>query len=361
MVDIGDLFTPVAEETPEVTAMRAALLDVLFDRMPIGMAVFDSDLRLRRVNAMWQSFLDRAAPLSAKQAMVGMGLYDLIARDQQTETMVGEALAGRPVRASDLLIERDGVLSYWDVAITPLRDHVDTLWGVMIVVSDASDRVFAYRMLEEKEVQFQRAVETERGRIARELHDAVTQTLFSASLIADVLPRLWEKDVDEGKRRLSELRQLSRGALAEMRSLLLELRPSALEGADLRDLLRQLTEAFIGRARVPVDFQIVGTYRPLPPDVQLLFYRVAQEALSNIFKHANASQVSVGLTFADEVELLICDDGRGFDFAAIGADHFGLAIMRERVHAVGADLMIETAPMQGTCVQLRWGRGQNER
>jgi signal transduction histidine kinase len=95
------------------------------------------------------------------------------------------------------------------------------------------------------------AVATERNRLARDLHDAVSQTLFSASLIAKVLPRLWERKPEEGRRRLEEVRRLTRGALAEMRTLLLELRPKALVEADLGDLLRQLTEAFIGRARIP--------------------------------------------------------------------------------------------------------------
>ncbi len=104
----------------------------------------------------------------------------------------------------------------------------------------------------------------ERQRLARELHDAVTQTLFSSSLIAEVLPRLWERDPEQGLQRLEELRQLTRGALAEMRTLLMELRPSALVEAELGDLLRQLGEAFTGRARLPVDLQVNGGRARLP-------------------------------------------------------------------------------------------------
>ena len=108
----------------------------------------------------------------------------------------------------------------------------------------------------------------ERQRLARELHDAVTQTLFSASLIADVLPRLWERSPDEGHRRLEELRQLTRGALAEMRTLLMELRPAALVEVELSDLLRQLGEAFTGRARLPVQMDIDEGIE-IPPDVKV--------------------------------------------------------------------------------------------
>ena len=140
----------------------------------------------------------------------------------------------------------------------------------------------------------QMAVAAERSRLARDLHDAVTQTLFSTSLIADVLPRLWERDQKEGRRRLDELRQLTRGALAEMRTLLLELRPATLAEMGVDELLRQLTEAVTGRARVPITLMVDGRCK-LPPDVQIGVYRIAQEALNNMAHHANASQAAVYL------------------------------------------------------------------
>ncbi len=120
----------------------------------------------------------------------------------------------------------------------------------------------------------------ERQRLARELHDAVSQTLFSASLSAEVLPRLWERNQDEGRRCLDELHRLTRGALAEMRALLLELRPAALTEVGLGDLLHQLAEAITNRARLPVKLA-VDRPCPLPPDVQVALYRIAQEALNN--------------------------------------------------------------------------------
>jgi len=140
------------------------------------------------------------------------------------------------------------------------------------------------------------AVAAERSRLARDLHDAVTQTLFSASLIAEVLPRIWERHPDEGRRRLEELRELTRGALAEMRTLLLELRPSALIEAELGDLLRQLAESITGRARVPVSVEVEGECA-LPPEVKVALYRIAQEALNNVAKHAAASQAAVSLRY----------------------------------------------------------------
>ena len=198
------------------------------------------------------------------------------------------------------------------------------------------------------------AVVEERNRLARDLHDAVTQTLFSASLIAEVLPRLWKHNPDEGGRRLEELRQLTRGALAEMRTLLLELRPTALVEAQLGDLLHQLAEAITGRARVPVAVKVEGECS-LPPEAKVALYRIAQEALNNVAKHAGASQATVSLRCHPEgVKLLIEDDGRGFDPSRISPEHLGLGIMRERAEAVGAALTIESEIGHGTEVMVVW-------
>lgn len=200
----------------------------------------------------------------------------------------------------------------------------------------------------------QEAVLTERNRLARELHDAVSQTLFSATIIADVLPRLWERDEDLGRERLEELRELTRGALAEMRTLLNELRPSALVQTDFDDLLRQLSEAVIARARLPIELHIEGEFDP-PPDVKIALYRIAQEALNNVVKHAYAGQASIVLK-ANEAgaELCISDDGRGFDPAAVTSDHLGLNIMRERAEAIGARLTIDSQPGEGTEIVVAW-------
>jgi two-component system nitrate/nitrite sensor histidine kinase NarX len=194
----------------------------------------------------------------------------------------------------------------------------------------------------------------ERQRLARNLHDAVNQSLFSAGLIAEVLPRLWERDPDGGRRSLEDLRRLTRGALAEMRALLAELRPSVLTDTELGDLLRQLGNALTGRTNIPVAVTVVGQ-RALPADVQVAFYRVCQEGLSNIAKHAAANQVAIHLQ-ADvgAVELRIRDDGCGFDPERVSPGRSGLSMMRERAEAVGAVLSVASQPGHGTEIALRW-------
>ena len=234
------------------------------------------------------------------------------------------------------------------------------------------------------------AASQERSRLARDLHDAVTQTLFSASLIAEVLPGLWESDPREGHQLLGELRQLTRGALAEMRTLLLELRPAALIEANLGDLLRQLAESVSGRTGIPVTVSLEGCPLPdLPDEVHVALYRIAQEALNNVVKHAHAQQAEVKLWCSREsknvdvaaggdvtedavkvaepeglreaaresavrVVLTISDNGRGFDPAAVSSDHLGLGIIHERSQAIGAALRIASRPGQGTVVEVNW-------
>ena len=229
---------------------------------------------------------------------------------------------------------------------------------ILCIGIDRTEQKRAEKALERQ--MKEKVVIEERSRLARDLHDAVTQTLFSASLIADVLPRIWERNQDEGRRRLEELRQLTRGALAEMRTLLLELRPAALAEAELGDLLRQLAESVTGRARVAVEVQETGAC-DLPPGVKVALYRIAQEALNNVARHAGASQARV--TFAcgpqEPVSLRIRDDGRGFDPASVPPEHLGLGIMQERAAAIGARLTIESEVGGGTEVAVEWGATRN--
>jgi len=198
------------------------------------------------------------------------------------------------------------------------------------------------------------AAQDERTRLARELHDAVTQTLFSTALIAEVLPELWAVDPDDARKRLGDLQRLTRGALAEMRTLLLELRPTALSETPLADLLRQLVEATMARTTVQARLTLQGQPRPPPTDVQLALYRLAQEALNNVSKHAQARQAEVQLVWApDHLCLAISDDGRGFDTRAIPPGHLGIGFMHERAAAIGAALCIASRPRAGTTVTVR--------
>src|SRR5262249_34864951 len=146
-----------------------------------------------------------------------------------------------------------------------------------------------------------------------DLHDSVTQTLFSANVLAEALPRVWALDPEKGTAYLHDLHQLTRGAMAEMRSLLVELRPESLTRTELGVLLKQLCDVFTGRTQIEVE-RTINQAAILTADVQIAFYRVAQEALNNIAKHAQAQHVSIDVHYAsDLVVMRIKDDGCGFD------------------------------------------------
>ena len=219
---------------------------------------------------------------------------------------------------------------------------------LLSVVRDVSARVQVY-----EEVRRQATLE-ERRRLARNLHDAVNQSLFSASLIAEVLPRLWEQHPAEVRTSLEDLRRLTRGALAEMRGLLVELQPLELSDSELDDLLHLLGDALTGRTNIPVTVTVTG-HEALPSEVQFILYRLCQEALNNIAKHSGAGQVLIHLQHDNgTVALSIRDDGRGFDPGQVPPGHYGLNIMQERAKAAGAALVIWSAPGQGTEVAVRW-------
>ena len=198
------------------------------------------------------------------------------------------------------------------------------------------------------------AVLEERQRLAHNLHDAINQSLFSAGLIAEVLPRLWDRDQADARRSLEDLRKLTRGAMAEMRALLAELRPSTLTDAELGDLLRLLGNAFTGRTNIPAKVTVAGQ-GDLPADVQVAIYRMCQEALNNVAKHAAASLVEINLRHEEAaIELSIRDDGRGFDLEQTASGHYGLSMMHERAAGVGARISIASQPGHGTELTIRW-------
>ena len=195
------------------------------------------------------------------------------------------------------------------------------------------------------------AAAEERQRLSRELHDAVNQTLWTASLTADSLLR----DVEVGSelhRRVQRLRTLTSGAQAEMRTLLLELRPQELVEVDLHELLGHLVAAMEARKKMEVTVDVEQV--DLDPTQRVAFYRIAQEALTNITRHSAATVVSLTLRrrtvngSVGGVELRVVDNGRGFDVENVSPGHLGLSIMRERAEAIGAELVLRAAPGHGT-------------
>jgi PAS domain S-box-containing protein len=286
---------------------------------------------------------------------------------------IDAALATREVQQYDYALDVRGKERWYSAKVSPRTDRDGRSEGVTVVVRDITQRKHAEQELESSHALLEQRVEErtreliglrekavqlaamrERERLARDLHDAVTQTLFSVNLIAGALPSIWERDAQEGRQRLAELSRMTRGALAEMRGLLLELRPTALVDVELGELLSQLAESIGNRSGLPVTVKVEGEC-PALPELKVALYRVTQEALNNVARHASASRARVNLCCcAGRVTLSIVDDGCGFDTAKVSPEHMGLGIMRERAEVAGAVLQIETRPGKGTRVALEW-------
>jgi signal transduction histidine kinase len=196
------------------------------------------------------------------------------------------------------------------------------------------------------------AVAAERERLARDLHDSVTQTLFSASVLAETLPRLWKQSPERVMQNLEALQLLSKGALAEMRTLLFELHPQHLKSAMLREQFQHLANALRSRKTVEIALAIDDS-RAVPDDVKIAFYRIAQEAFNNIRKHSAATQVQLIYRTTPDVELIIRDNGIGFDITTTHPS-LGLHSMSERAEAIGADFRLSSFAGRGTQIAVLW-------
>lgn len=366
----------------------------MFDNAVVGITLIAPDRRVLAINPA----VLRMSGYSEAEMLAMTGQDITYPKDKSIGGLeFAEVLAGRrnSFTIEKRYVRKDGVTYWARLSISAVRDADGRLLYLVAITEDIDAQKKAQERLAEQEADYLRnlqkrveertreleeanrqlqqeieqrkriekelaekaaedAVTADRTRLARDLHDAVTQTLFSASLTAEVLPDLWEMDIDEAKRSTEELRQLTRGALAEMRTLLLELRPATLTQTRLNDLIKQLCEAFIGRSRLPITLNIEGE-RNLPPEVQIAFYRIAQESLNNVFKYARATEVNVNLFLSpNNVHFEVCDNGIGFDMTASKPTSLGMRIMRERAEAIGADLNISSTLGRGTCIEVSW-------
>lgn len=254
------------------------------------------------------------------------------------------------------LIVQDRVLGGVGVSFLRARRMKDGERAFMLALAQQCAQALERARLYEEAQNL--AAMNERQRLARDLHDAVSQTLFSANIIAESLPRLWEQN--QTARMLHLLEQLSllnRGAMAEMRTLLVELRPEALLNTRLETLLSQLIDTAKVRKQMDISLKInLQNRQALPPEVHIAFYRIAQESLSNIIKHADATEVVIEFTETRRrVELLVCDNGKGFNPRS-ASKGIGMVSMRERAEDIQARLRITSHKSKGTRILVVWQR-----
>lgn len=351
----------VVERTEELEQSNLQLSNEISTRVQAEAALRQSERRARALldappdSAMLVDMDGTILDLNEiAAARLGVNICEAIGKN--VYTLFDDTLAEQRRSKADQLVETKEPVTWEDERLGlsyenhlyPILDDDDQV---------ASIAIFARDITELKKIQEQDMVDAaaqERTRLARDLHDAVTQTIYSASLIAEVLPTVWERNPVEGQRNLVKLRQLVRGALAEMRTLLFELRPASLEAAELTTLLQQLGDALTGRTRIPVAYQLVEDGSP-PKEIKIVVYRIAQEVFNNIAKHSGATKVSVDLVSkSNQVNLHVQDDGCGFERNDIAGDKLGIKIMTERAGEIDAKLEIISSPRKGTKVSVSW-------
>jgi NarL family two-component system sensor histidine kinase LiaS len=197
------------------------------------------------------------------------------------------------------------------------------------------------------------AVIEERQRLARELHDAVSQQLFAISMTATAVGRTMDHDFERARRQVELIEEMASAAQSEMRALLLHLRPVHLEGKRLAQAIPELVEEM--KAKVPVDIAIdMEEDLPLNKGVENHLFRIVQEALSNTLRHAKATKMDIVLQRrGDTVRLGIKDNGVGFDTQVKKQASYGMTNMEERVNELGGSLNIASAPGKGTRIEIR--------
>ncbi len=244
----------------------------------------------------------------------------------------------------------DGGLVPVEISAIGIVDGNGEFAGIHGSARDISERIRLERELRRQAGEL--AAGEERAHLARELHDSVTQALFSMTLVSRSVEILLDRDVETARAHLGQLRELQREALAEMRALIFELRPGNLEQEGLTRALRTHTSALQGRIGLPVVVESSLTER-LPLVIEEVLYRIAQEALHNVVKHAGARQVRVELDRpGSSVRLRVQDDGKGFDPATVPDGHLGLTGMRARADRIGATFSCRSELGKGTTVEV---------
>ena len=229
------------------------------------------------------------------------------------------------------------------------EDDLQLLYTVGDLVSIAVERARLF----DKSVELG-AVE-ERNRLARELHDTLAQGLAAISLKLETADALLEAQANPEKVRdvVQQALEAARANLEEARRSVLDLRAAPLEGKTVAEAIQTLAVDAARRGRIEVKFDHVDASHPLPARIEISLYRIVQEALANVIRHAHAEQASVQLVVRpQQIELTIADDGQGFDPTQIPEGHYGLIGINERVRLLGGQVVVNSCPGEGTSLEI---------
>ncbi|MFI5359895.1 MAG: sensor histidine kinase [Halanaerobiales bacterium] len=226
----------------------------------------------------------------------------------------------------------------------------DFLAGEIGYLSEEYDDLKEKQKLAIKVIQIQ---EEERRKVAREIHDGPAQSIANLVFRVELIENLLDKDINKAKAELTELKSLVRSSIQDIRKIIYDLRPMSLDDLGLIPTLARYIDKFVKETGIEINFTIIGNQKRLSNTYEVTIFRIVQEALNNIFKHARARSGKVRLEYGlDNINLLIIDDGIGFDPVEINGEKYGLASMKERCTLLGGRINIESRPKRGTIIKV---------
>jgi signal transduction histidine kinase len=240
----------------------------------------------------------------------------------------------------------------WGAIVFSTRDEQPQLSDVRLVQAVARQLSLGLTKISLNRQKEEMAAQEERSRIAREIHDGIAQSIYMLSLSLEKAAEVAGGDQRLGQR-LGRLVGLAKEALLEVRYYIFDLKPLLQGDAGLTETIRSQIQEFSSVSGLPVQFEVEGQERVVPLALSSSLYRIAQEALANIYRHAHASRISIRLAFCeDSVSLEVRDDGRGFPVDVESAGGRGLRNIHQRASELGGQVEISSAPGQGATVRV---------
>lgn len=323
------------------------------EQSPVSIQVMTPEGWTVLVNRAWEKLWGVTAAdlrqynvLQDEQAK-SLGLMPYVERG-----FAGETVEMPPVAYDTPDSLKSGRKRWFQARIYPIKDELGRIRNVIMMYEDITERQWITEDLQRLSAELMNAYESERKRISQELHDELGQALTAIRINLTRLEKDLFPDFPASRKKVIETSMLVDETLAHVRELSHALRPTMLDELGLAPTLRWYVTRYAERLDIPVEFEVVGPEERLPTEIETALYRIVQEALTNIAKHAQARHVRLRLSSRPaKVAILIEDDGVGFDARRkLTADVTGIGLfgIRERAAALGGSLTIQTSPGQGT-------------
>lgn len=333
----------------ELTALKQQVSQLMSEVEVLEIALKDSKRKLMLINKNFSNYsqeelkeaYEKADNLRVELAVKREMEQFLIRRRNELEIRIKDSL--KIVQKADNLITQVGAaLGYLTGDLQEVSMQLDDL---------QHRQLFGLKII--------KAQEEERQRVARDIHDGPAQLLSNVVLKAEICERMIDVDLEKTREELRNLKKSVRDSLQDVRKIIYNLRPMSLDDLGLIPTLQRYVLTFQEETGIAVLFQTKGTQPELKSVISLTVFRIVQESMNNVVKHAKASNISIHIEFnADELKLYIIDDGQGFDTNKLKEHNedissgFGLVSMRERVELLGGDMMISSEPGRGTRLNI---------